>query len=292
MPEVAARKPARAALTGIGSLLADRRAGFSAKIAISVLKSFPPRTMSGTDTEILPRTAAANAATDLTAAAELISTDEFSQYLRRRKSEMFAVFRGLVEHLSQITMFFNEGRDMVLTSLVGYNDNGIYLDVGASREMNEKALAAQKLFCVTQLEKVKVQFILRGIKGTDFPGRPGVFRRVAGKRAAPAAARVLPHVDADSAAAQRAVTVTLAGGDKRTIDAHIGDISGGGVGIVSLPLDLGIERGMQLDCRIELPEVGVVNSPLVVRSVFEPYRAPAPRRSGPDANSSSCRGRC
>ena len=57
--------------------------------------------MSGTDAEIPPRTAAADTAKDPTAAqtttAELISTDEFSQYLLRAKSEMFAVFRGLVE---------------------------------------------------------------------------------------------------------------------------------------------------------------------------------------------------
>src|SRR3989338_9763015 len=92
-------------------------------------------------------------------AAELLSTDEFSQYMLNTKSEMFAVFRGMVEHVSQVTMFFNEGRDMVLTSMISYHDDGLYLDLGASTEMNRKAQEAQKLFCVTQLDKVKVQFI-------------------------------------------------------------------------------------------------------------------------------------
>lgn len=229
--------------------------------------------MSGTDAEIPPRTAAADTAKDPTTAqtttAELISTDEFSQYLLRAKSEMFAVFRGLVEHLSQITMFFNEGRDMVLTSLVGYNDNGIYLDVGASREMNEKALAAQKLFCVTQLDKVKVQFILRGVKRTDYQGGPA-FVAALPESVLRLQRREYYRMSTPIARPLKcAVTIAKAGGDKRTIDAHIGDISGGGVGIVSLPLDLPVERGMQMDCRIELPEVGVVNCPLVVRSVFE-----------------------
>jgi hypothetical protein len=132
--------------------------------------------MSGTETQHSSHPDAASPATAQTPAqklaAELMSTDEFSQYLLKAKSEMFAVFRGMVEHVSQITMFFNEGRDMVLTDMVSYGDGGVYLDLGASPEMNQKALEADKLFCVTQLDKVKVQFILRGLRRVEWNGGP------------------------------------------------------------------------------------------------------------------------
>ncbi|MBK8120173.1 MAG: flagellar brake protein [Sulfuritalea sp.] len=137
-------------------------------------------------TPVVPPTAAQNLA------AELLSTDEFSQYMLNSKSEMFAIFRGMVEHVSQITMFFKEGRDMVLTDMISYGDNGLLLDLGASPEMNSKALEARKLFCVTQLDKVKIQFILRGLERIETKGRAGVPRRPARQRAAPAASRVLP----------------------------------------------------------------------------------------------------
>jgi c-di-GMP-binding flagellar brake protein YcgR len=202
-------------------------------------------------------------------AAELLSTDDFSQYMLNSKSEMFAVFRGMVEHVSQITMFFNEGRDMVLTSMISYNDNGIFLDLGASSEMNRKALESKKLFCVTQLDKVKVQFILRELKRVETKGGPAFFaampesvlrlqRREYYRLATPITRPlkcVFPFPASD--------------GQRRVVEAHIGDISGGGLGIVAIPLDISLEPGLELSCKIDLPEVGVVTGMVVVRSVFE-----------------------
>ncbi|MBP6070146.1 MAG: flagellar brake protein [Candidatus Accumulibacter sp.] len=229
--------------------------------------------MSGTESNNSSRPDAPTSATEQTAAqilaAELMSTDEFSQYLLKSKGEMFAVFRGMVEHVSQITMFFNEGRDMVLTDMIAYGDNGIYLDLGASEEMNRKALEADKLFCVTLLEKVKVQFILRSLRRVERNGGPAFLaplpdsvlrlqRREYYRMATPIARPL-----------KCAISFPTASGERKTIDAHIGDISGGGLGVISIPLDILLEAGLQLGCRIELPEVGTVNGTVMVRSVFE-----------------------
>jgi c-di-GMP-binding flagellar brake protein YcgR len=243
--------------------------------------------MSGTETQHSSHPDAPSPATAQTPAqklaAELMSTDEFSQYLLKGKSEMFAVFRGMVEHVSQITMFFNEGRDMVLTDMISYSDGGVYLDLGASPEMNQKALEADKLFCVTQLDKVKVQFILRGLKRVDWNGGPAFLaalpdsvlrlqRREYYRMATPIA-RPLKCV----------ISFPAAGGERRAIDAHIGDISGGGLGVISIPLDIPLETGLQLDCRIDLPEVGTVTGKIVIRSVFE-----AVTRSGAKSQRAGC----
>ncbi len=243
--------------------------------------------MSGTETQHSSHPDAPSPATAQTPAqklaAELMSTDEFSQYLLKGKSEMFAVFRGMVEHVSQITMFFNEGRDMVLTDMISYSDGGVYLDLGASPEMNQKAVKADKLFCVTQLDKVKVQFILRGLKRVDWNGGPAFLaalpdsvlrlqRREYYRMATPIA-RPLKCV----------ISFPAAGGERRAIDAHIGDISGGGLGVISIPLDIPLETGLQLDCRIDLPEVGTVTGKIVIRSVFE-----AVTRSGAKSQRAGC----
>ena len=203
-------------------------------------------------------------------AAELLSTDEFSQYMLNSKSEMFAVFRGMVEHVSQITMFFNEGRDMVLTSMISYNDKGISLDLGASSEMNRKALEAKKLFCVTQLDKVKIQFILRGVRRVETAGGPAFFavlpesvlrlqRREYYRLATPIAHPLKCFITLPPAA----------DGKRRVIEASIGDISGGGVGVISVPLDVPLEAGLELGCKLDLPEVGTVTGTVVIRSVFD-----------------------
>lgn len=202
-------------------------------------------------------------------AAELLSTDEFSQYMLNSRNEMFAVFRGMVEQVSQITMFFNEGRDMVLTSLIGYGENGLLLDPGSNPEMNRKALQARKLFCVTQLDKVKIQFILRGLALTQAGNAPAF------SAALPDSVLRLQRREYYRLATPivRPLKCRLAfpatTGEPRMLDAHVGDISGGGIGVISIPLGIPLETGLQLGFKIELPEVGVVTGAIRVRSVFE-----------------------
>jgi len=241
--------------------------------------------MSGT--ENLPSPEASEPIAQPTAAqklaAELLSTDEFSQFMLNSKNEMFAVFRGMVEHVSQVTMFFNEGRDMVLTSMISYGDNGIFLDLGASPEMNRKAVEAKKLFCVTQLDKVKIQFILRGVRQVETKGGPAFkadlpdsvlrLQRREYYRLTTPITRPLKCV----------IPFPSAKGDRQVVEANVGDISGGGLGVISIPLDIPIETGLELSCKIELPEVGVVMATIVVRSVFE-----AVTRSGVKSKRAGC----
>lgn len=202
-------------------------------------------------------------------AAELLSTDEFSQYMLNSKSEMFAVFRGMVEHVSQVTMFFNEGRDMVLTSMINYDDDGLLLDLGASSDMNRKALEAQKLFCVTQLEKVKIQFILRGLQRVETKDGPAFFAALPDSVLRLQRREYYRLSTPITRPLKCNLSFATATGERKTIEAHVGDISGGGLGVVSIPLDIPLETGLELSCKLDLPEVGLVNGTIVVRSVFE-----------------------
>lgn len=226
--------------------------------------------MSGTEADLSSKTAAPQASPEKKPGPELLSTDDFSQYMLKAKSEMFSVFRGLVEQVSQVTMFFNEGRDMVLTSLVSYDDNGLVLDFGASSEMNRKALEAEKLFCVTQLEKVKIQFILRGLRRVESGGRPAF--------QAPLPDSVLRLQRREYYRLSLPITrplickipVTQEGKPPQIIEAHVADISGGGLGLIAIPLDVTLETGMEFaNCKVDLPEVGLVTAKLQIRSVFE-----------------------
>jgi c-di-GMP-binding flagellar brake protein YcgR len=158
---------------------------------------------------------------------------------------------------------------MVLTSLISYNDNGIFLDLGASEEMNRKAVETKKLFCVTQLDKVKIQFILRAVRTVETTSGPAFFaplpesvlrlQRREYYRLAMPIARPLKCV----------LTFPATEGEARVLEANVGDISGGGLCLVSIPLGEPIETGLELDCKLDLPEVGLVKSRIVVRSAFE-----------------------
>jgi c-di-GMP-binding flagellar brake protein YcgR len=200
-------------------------------------------------------------------AVELLSNDEYSKYLLQHRNEMLPVLRGLSDAVSQVTMFFNEGRDMVLTSVVGADEHGVILDVGPSPEMNERALDASKLFCVTQLDKVKIQFVLRGLSRTQADGRPAF------KSSLPESILRLQRREYFRLLLPiaRPLKATIAlespDGARKNLDVTVADISGGGLGIVGLPSDLKLTSGTEIPLvRMELAEVGIISGRLQVRS--------------------------
>lgn len=195
--------------------------------------------------------------------ADFLPGDKYSQYLLTSKNEMFAVCRGLFEHVSLISMIFNGGQDMVLTTLVSWGENGMLLDFGASSETNEAALKADKLFCSAQLDKVEIQFILRGVKRVVVDGRPcfhaqlpesilRLQRREYFRLLTPIIHPLRCRFRCDDAT-----------GNSVSLSAPVVDLSIGGVSLSGLPGDLPLETDMRFaDCGIDLPEGGSIVSPL------------------------------
>ncbi|MDO8933959.1 MAG: flagellar brake protein [Rhodocyclaceae bacterium] len=200
----------------------------------------------------------------------LLEPGDYAQFLLRSQSEIVYVLKSLLEHVSQITIFFNEGKDLLLTTLVALEDDGLLLDLGASSETNRKALTVEKLFCVASLEKVRIQFLLRGLTQTTFEGRPAFraalptdllrlqrreFFRLTMPITRPLKCQI-PITEGES-------------GNSFVVDVNVVDISGGGLAI-ALPEGIDFDPEKEFpNCRIELPEVGVVTTTLKVRNQFE-----------------------
>lgn len=231
---------------------------------------------------------AAESASDPTptqpAVPELLLSDEFSQYLLSAKSDMFAVFRGLAEHVSQVSMVFNEGRDMLLTSLVGWGDEGLTFDLGASADTNRKALKAEKLFCVARLERVEIQFILRRLQRIEVDGR-SVFHAQLPDSILRLQRRESYRLSTPVARPLKCkILIFVEEGPPQLIEAHVANISCGGVFLSGLPLGVLLEPGLELPgCGIELPDVGPIVVTLRLCWVTE-----AVNRSGGRAKRAGC----
>lgn len=204
------------------------------------------------------------------AETKLLPTDEFSQYLLHSHGEMLPIFRRLIDSVSQVTMIFNEGRDMVLSSLMDSGPNGLILECGADAEMNRRALKASKLFCVTQLDKVKIQFVVSGVTQVEIGKRPAfraqmpesllrLQRREHYRLVIPVLQRLKCKIHFPSVE-----------GKNHSIEADVADISGGGVCLVGLPSVLPLELDMEFpgSC-IELPEIGSITTTLRLRNIKE-----------------------
>jgi len=194
---------------------------------------------------------------------------EYSQFMLRTPIEINGVLRSLYDHVSQITVFFNEGQDMLLTTLALVAADHLILDFGPNEEMNRKALLVGKHFCVTMLDKVRVQFILRGLSQVEFDGRPA-FRCALPDEVLRLQRREYYRLMTPVMRPLKCtVPIPLPDGNVKLYEAHVFDISGGGLGIAAPPEDIPFASGMQFpNCRIELPEVGFVTCTLEVRSIF------------------------
>jgi len=204
------------------------------------------------------------------AAQALDSSTDYTQYMLKSKGEMFGVFKGLVEHVAQISMIFNEGKDMVLTSLISYGDKGLVLDFGGSPDMNRKAQEAGKIFCVTQLDKVKVQFILSGVNRIESEGRPAF------SAALPESVLRLQRREYYRLATpivrplKCSIAYKMPDGNLATTVINVADISGGGIGLVGVSDKTPMTPGMEFNgCKLDLPEVGLAAINLIVRNSFE-----------------------
>lgn len=209
----------------------------------------------------------ANLPSESEAAQPLLDDDQYAKYVLQHKGEITRVMQGLIDAVAQVTMYFNAGRDMVLTSLIHCDGDTLVLDVGSSPEMNRRVLEADKLFCVTRLDKVKIQWMLHGVARTEADGRPAFvaalpdsvlrlqrreFYRLSLPIARPLAA---------------GLRIDLPGQPGQSFEFHVADISGGGLALTGIPEDFPLDIGASLQLtRLDLPEVGLINGTLKVCS--------------------------
>lgn len=197
---------------------------------------------------------------------ELLEPADYGQYLLYSRSEIEHLLRQLRERNCQISVFFNDGADLVLTTLLNVSSEGITLDCGGSSNTNLRAQKATRLFCVTTLDKVKIQFILSGLKSVEHEDRPA-FHAAFPKDMLRLQRRefyrlVLPLT--------RRLTCQIPLDDEHSIAADVLDLSGGGLAMVIPPKNARFDPGMTFpNCRMELPDTGVITATVQVLTAFE-----------------------
>lgn len=201
----------------------------------------------------------------------LLEPADYTQYLIRNATEILFVLRSLRDSSDRITIYFNEGKDFLLSSVVALDEGSITLDFGGNPAANRRALAAERLFCVTRHDKIRIQFLLRGVRQIDFQGAPAFhaalpdsvlrlqrreYFRLTTPVANPLKCRVpIPMPD---------------GGDPRIVEANVLDISGGGIAVMVPPEGFVLQAGMRFpNCRVDLPEIGTIVATLEIRSLFD-----------------------
>ena len=214
---------------------------------------------------------------------ELLQSDDYEQYLLHDRREIGYVLRQLAARRSMITAYLDAGSRFLMSSVLSVSDDDkrLFLDLGNDETLNQDAAKAGQLLCVTQLEKVKIQFAIH---------QPSLERF--GKY--PALASALPEVllrlqrreyyRLTAPVSHSLICRIPAPGLNGRVEARIIDISGGGLAVIVPPKDLNFTADQKyVDCRLDLPEFGPVTASLRVRNIFR-----ITNRSGTDMLRAGC----
>ena len=217
---------------------------------------------------------------------ELIHADDEAKYVLRDAREILAVLRNLVGARALVSARLAPGNESVLSTLVEVAEDGssLLLDGSADALQNQRMEHADALDCVTQLDKVRIQFLLRGQRLVEDGGSPG-FRAPPPDALLRLQRREFYRLQTPIS---EAVSCTLAlprvDGSRREAELRILDISGGGVAIAVPPVGVQFEPGTEFpDSLLRLPDTAPIPARLVVRNLFR-----ITRRGGAEVLRAGC----
>jgi flagellar brake protein len=203
------------------------------------------------------------------AALSQLSSMDIERYLVYSRPEIVSILRDVLARRALITVVFGNGSSITSTLLrVNPDFEELVFEFGVDEEVNRLLLNAQSLTITTFIEQVKVQFSSPRAEATTHEGTRAVRVRI------PDAVlrlqrreyfRLVPPVTRPLKCAPGLLDQT-----GKVVEFKITDISCGGIGLVATSIQPKLEIGQELaNCRIDLHDVGVVTTDLVVCSVIE-----------------------
>lgn len=205
--------------------------------------------------------------TDNDTPIDLLSADSYAQYLLRGPKDVAYVLRQLLSRRAMITAFVGEANDFLPTLVVGVaaDNSHVMLDFGPDAALVARAIAEGRIQCVTQLDRVKIQFALEGLERTTFEGHPALRANL------PVSLLRLQRREYFRLSLPGADTPNclIPLEDGRRIQARVLDISGNGIAIIAPPEGTELEVGKRFaNCRLELPDTTPVIVSLQIRNIF------------------------
>ena len=204
---------------------------------------------------------------------ELVYGEDEAKYLLRDPVEIKALFRALLASRGLVSARMVPGGQSFITALIEADEqHGILLDASTDPLQNDRIAQSEALDCVTQLDRVRIQFLVRRPVRVVEEGKPG--------SRAPFPTTVLRlqrrefyRLQTPSSSSPRRVVcrlpLPLGDGTIREVELNILDISRGGLAIAVPPGGVTLEQGAAFeDCTLLLPDNPPISARLIVRNLF------------------------
>ena len=95
-----------------------------------------------------------------------IRDSDYSRYLLREKTDILFNLRALMQRRAMLSAFIDASADSFLSAILAItaDEQHLILDAASDEAINMRVEAAEKLICVTQLDKIKIQFAATDIE--------------------------------------------------------------------------------------------------------------------------------
>lgn len=203
---------------------------------------------------------------------ERFHDDEDLEFRIPSKKEMLSVLQHIAEKNTRIALYYDGHHNFILTTLLGANGDGMWLDVGPFPPENKRILLSDNITFVSMHQHVKVQFVSHQIENVSLDGNETFF--------IPLPAYLLRIQRRDyfrlsvpiSTPVKCTIPIKPGNPDKPDEPAVMRevialDISGGGIGLLCGEHESELIKGKTFqDCQVSLPDIGVINVTIAVRS--------------------------
>lgn len=206
---------------------------------------------------------------------ERVDVAAHAELLVRDQREIARLLQVLTERSNLVTAYLDD-QESFLTVILGLtaDQRAVLIDASPDAHLNQRAVDAKELVCVTRLDRVKMQFSLHGATLTSFRERPALLAKL------PESLLRLQRREFFRVPAPQAdpLTCTIllrqADGTHQTVNVRVLDLSGGGVAIIAPPEGIGFAPGDEFErCALELPDGEPIQVRLCVRNLFSVEKA-------------------
>lgn len=196
-----------------------------------------------------------------------LPTVGLEKFLLRGRRQVRQLLQELIDHRALVSLYLLPGAESFLTAPVTLSDDEewLYLDASIDAATNQRSTQAGSLLCVTQLERIRIQFSLSGVSLTSLGGRTAL------KAAVPADILRLQRREFYRLPVplSHPIACSLARiGAPGRVDVRVLDIGAGGIAIQLPPGEISLELSQELpNCLLKLPEVEPITLSLEVRNI-------------------------
>jgi len=181
--------------------------------------------------------------------------------------EIAFILRAIMKTSALVTAYFGHGKDFIVTAVLDVDPDAgsIIMDGGSNPMLNERVLRTQHLKVISTQDGVKVEFEVPTIEAASFEGRLA-FRIPFPESLIKLQRREFYRL---SAPLMNPLKCQIRLPSGTMVDTVVGDISLGGVSLMGEHSGLDLQIGtIHENCRILLPEIGAIQTKLMVRNSF------------------------